>query len=758
MEQGRLVRCSVCEEMRNPSAPKHSAPVPCVGFNNVVGVDVFHLQGAQAGDNVAVLNLVDWGTLYQVCVPLKQASARRIRKAYRRSWLRNFGAPHKLICDQGTEFQGQEFASFLESDGTLLEVIPTDSPWQNARTERHGGTIKLMFCKARLGVKLASRDDWEELLQACTEAKNRYSLVGGYSPYQRVFGTQLRIPGGNLGDEVQPPDIAIMSAMEAGDEALLKSLQMRTEAREAFHHLDSSARLRRAILSGPRPLRRFHSGELVFFWRREGDAQAFRHEHSHSHWHGPAVVVSHLKSKLWVSFRGHLWLCSPEQVRAASEEERLAASPLVQDLISSARDLQSVGATFQDISGQPLDVPGSPEPATSAREARVEDVTDDLRTQTDEERCMIPRTPPPVTTGLRGRSPAPRQGRRDVGARSRTRENLWCISEDSDDLVVQDYFEEYGDVLFGDYEHPDALEYVSLNAQRTEVRQKKEVIFHRLDLLNQGRLKEAMLQEWQTNILRPEAARLVPLSESLAYRKDENLAPRIVPTRWVLIEKSLGPGLESMAKARLVLQGFKDPDLGDLDVASPTLARDTLPILLQVIASMTWKLNLIDIKGAFMSSRPLSRDQGPLFAALPKLWLFPEEADGRQLVEIRCAWYGLNDGPKEFYETLCQELLALGCQRSVLDPCLFQWFQDGSLQGILGVTVDDLCCGGSQEFHAQVISGLRKRFTFGKLEVGSGRFLGRDLKQQEDGAIWIDQVDYIEKMEIKLDGWPSRTF
>ena len=352
LEQAKLIRCSICDEQKNPSPPRQSALMPCAGFNQVVGVDVFHLQGCQDGENI-VLNLVDWGTLYQVCVPLKQATARRIRKAYRRSWLRNFGAPQRLICDQGTEFQGQEFSTHLEGDGTLLEVTPTDSPWQNARTERHGGTVKLMFSKARLGLKLANREEREELLQACNTAKNRYSLVGGFSPYQRVFGTQLRILGGNIGEENDPADIAVRSALEAGDQNLLRSLQIRTEAREAFHYVDSSARVRRAILSGPRPMRRFHSGEIVFFWRREGDAQAFRHEHAHSHWHGPAVVVSHLKSKIWISFRGHLWLCSPEQLRPASEEEKLAASPLVQDLITSARDLQSVGASFRDIT-EPL--------------------------------------------------------------------------------------------------------------------------------------------------------------------------------------------------------------------------------------------------------------------------------------------------------------------------------------------------------------------------------------------------------------------
>ena len=745
IEQARLVRCSLCEEQKIPDPPRKSALMPSFGFNEVVGIDVFHLQGVKAGENAAVLNIVDWGTLYQVCVPLKQASSRKIRKAYRRNWLRNFGAPRKLICDQGTEFQGQDFATLLETDGTLLEVTPTDSPWQNARTERHGGTIKLMFSKARLGLKLDTKEEWDELLLQCCMAKNRYSLVGGYSPYQRVFGGQIRVPGGNLGDEAEPSDIAIMSALEAGDQTLLRSMQVRKEARDAFHYVDASSRVRRAILSGPRPLKNFSSGEVVYFWRREGDAQAFRHERAHSHWHGPAVVVAHMRSKIWISFRGHLWLCSPEQVRQASEEEKLAASPLIQDIVASARDLSSAGSVFQDLSEPSHELSGTNEPDTSAREAVVQDAVQRQEVSQDDAQ-MIPRTPPPQNLSLRGRSPGPRRERSSHG-RSRTRDSLWNSQLDHDDQIVQSYLDDFGQVFLVDFSSGDVVEYLSLSAQQVGVRQKKELLYHRLDLANQQSFRKAMLHEWQTNILRPEAADLLSLAESLRIRQDESLRSRIVPTRWVLVEKDVGPGTDSVAKARLVLQGFKDPDLGELDVSSPTLSRDALPVLLQVIATMRWKLLLVDIKGAFMSSRPLERDQGPLFASLPRLWLFPEEADERQLAQVRCAWYGLNDGPREFYETLCEHLLSMGCRRSALDPCLFQWFKNGHLEGIVGATVDDLCCGGTQEFQRTVLGGLRNRFTIGKLEEGSGRFLGRDIHQQEDYSIWVDQVDYIEKIK-----------
>eukprot|EP00971_Amphidinium_carterae_P350976 6491835-Amphidinium_carterae.1 len=89
----------------------------------------------------------------------------------------------------------------LGTDGTHHEVTPTDAPWQNGRTKRHGGTVKLMLTRARMSQPPKDKEELEELLCATVHAKNAFSLVGGYSPHQRVFGTQLQLPGGNLGDE-----------------------------------------------------------------------------------------------------------------------------------------------------------------------------------------------------------------------------------------------------------------------------------------------------------------------------------------------------------------------------------------------------------------------------------------------------------------------------------------------------------------------------------------------------------------------------
>ena len=405
----KRLRCSVCEQHKPPKPPRISAGTPSFEFNAVVGLDVFHLQGWQNGQTVHVLNMVDWGTSFQICVRVKEVTAKKIRKAFRCNWVRIFGPPHRVVTDQGREFLGAEMAERLESDGTFHEIIPAESPWQNGKTERHGGIVKMIFTKARLSLPPRDIEDFDELLQEACHAKNRFSLKGGYSPTQRVFGTQLRVPGANFGDEHDYPSIGTMSGLEAGDQVLLRSLERRKAATEAYHFLDSASRLRKAVLSGPRSTSRYEAGDLVYFWRRDADVQAFRVERTHAHWHGPAVVLGHHRSKVWVSFRGHIWMCSPEQLRHTSMEENASQSEAVTELLEASQTLSHPQTPFQDVSQE------IPEPDTSARMVHRSDVTHagpPGREETPSDMPNVSRVPMtpvgPVQNVPRGRSPGPR--------------------------------------------------------------------------------------------------------------------------------------------------------------------------------------------------------------------------------------------------------------------------------------------------------------------------------------------------------------
>ena len=100
LSHARQLQCSVCQSHRAPKPPRISALVPSYEFNTVVGLDVFHIEGLSPGQQIHILNMINWSTLYHVCVLVREVT----------------------------------------------------SQWQNGRTERHGGVMKLMFTKARMSV------------------------------------------------------------------------------------------------------------------------------------------------------------------------------------------------------------------------------------------------------------------------------------------------------------------------------------------------------------------------------------------------------------------------------------------------------------------------------------------------------------------------------------------------------------------------------------------------------------------------------
>ena len=221
LSQARLLQRSACQSHRVPKPHRVSALVPRYEFNTVVGMDVFHLQGLGPGQQIHVLSIVDCGTLYHVCILVREVTAAKIRRAYRCYSLRtrSSGAPQRVITDQGREVVGDEMAERIESDCSHHEIIPTESPWQDGRTETQRHSEVDLY----EGPNVCFSQVVEELLSECCSAKNRYTLAGGFSPYQRVFGTQLRLRGHNFGDGCEQTDIGAMSALERGDRVQKRS-------------------------------------------------------------------------------------------------------------------------------------------------------------------------------------------------------------------------------------------------------------------------------------------------------------------------------------------------------------------------------------------------------------------------------------------------------------------------------------------------------------------------------------------------------
>ena len=124
-----------------------------------------------------------------------------------RVWARIFGFPEIAVVDPGGEFMGY-FAEMLNHNGTA--ILPTDarSPWQNGRTERAGKEWKRQFKLARRKDEPRNHQEWVALGELCCSMRNRYNNRSGFSPMQRVFGFNTRLPSSLLSDDIIDPTVS----------------------------------------------------------------------------------------------------------------------------------------------------------------------------------------------------------------------------------------------------------------------------------------------------------------------------------------------------------------------------------------------------------------------------------------------------------------------------------------------------------------------------------------------------------------------
>ena len=123
----------------------------------------------------------------------------------------------------------------------------------------------------------------------------------------------------------------------------------------------------------------------------------------------------------------------------------------------------------------------------------------------------------------------------------------------------------------------------------------------------------------------------------------------------------------------------------------------------------------------------------------------PEESKYKGLWRLKKAVYGLKDAAKEWYESLKNILEEEGGIKSKLEHTLFIWKKEEQLIGLIGIHVDDLLYGGTEEFEKEIIKNIEKRLQIGSKEEKEFRYLGIDIKEESNGDISLNQKDYVDR-------------
>jgi hypothetical protein len=346
--------CDDCRMKHRPDVRRKAQLPRTFSFNKIVGVDFFYIHWQNW--NLAIMNIIDLGTSYQIAVRAGVAdgtsggtpTSQTAWSLFLTTWVRFYGARQMVICDAGNEFRGA-FERGLEHMGIFQHTIHPESPWENGLTERHGGWVKDRLDReinsGRSVVQVLS--DLDELLSNLTSAKNNWLNKGGYTPSQLVFGQLTRVPGELLAED----DLATHGMQDAFSDPLevdeaageyRRRFQIRERARQLALRQESREALRGATRAATHQNRTWSPGQWVYVFRR---GRANQELHLRDRWVGPGLVVLANNGTVFVGMRSRLWRCSSEQLRPALPSEilgkDLASDPglalLLRKVISGAR-------------------------------------------------------------------------------------------------------------------------------------------------------------------------------------------------------------------------------------------------------------------------------------------------------------------------------------------------------------------------------------------------------------------------------------
>ena len=194
----------------------------------------------------------------------------------------------------------------------------------------------------------------------------------------------------------------------------------------------------------------------------------------------------------------------------------------------------------------------------------------------------------------------------------------------------------------------------------------------------------------------------------------------------------LGVKKDGRRKARLILQGFKEPREWDLGSnVSPVAYPSSVRSLVFMGGEKTDVLSSIDVSVAFLQSELYGPDETPRYVS------YKPHAGAREYVfQLRGPVYGQRSAPRAWYSTVTQWLVQqMGYKQGKNEPCLFV---HPVTQHRIVLFCDDFLCRGSREVSERFYAALAERFeckdpTWLSVE-GPMTFTGMDISMYTEGA------------------------
>ena len=823
IEAAKHFRCQSCDEVKKDEAPRVTKPIrppSQLRFNDEISADVFEIKDSE-GNRHSILNIIDMATHYQVLVRVGNGgtpSSKICAQALNASWLSWAGAPRIFTSDQGVHNKGM-LASFLTSHGTEIRRTGARAAHQLGVAERHGGMAKEVLKKAIQNRQLHGAEAISALCSEAARAKNVLMNHSGFSPTQWVLGhtpddlTSLidQDPQQHLGVHQGLVD----AEEKTPQENFMLQLLIRQAAKEAFVQVDSSQRIRKAMLRKSAPVRGpYRTGDLVCFSKQ-------------GKWFGPArVLTNEGKSSLWLIHRGVTVLISETSCRPASTQEIMKKhilelrpsrkrkrdlymeEPDDEDLpfaddVEEAMPHQGRGQEqfpFVDLNDAEVPVLGpngdASVPGVAANPGIVDEpyspslMADDPEAPTDvvdhppglegPEVENVPSLPSLTSTSHEsGLQPELEISPQITPVLPEAEFPASAISTP----MVQPEVEPPATVLTQALRHsPDQFDGVpprsnfatkdddrcwafvasrqikKFNKKFKRVKKVgagRELNFDREQPHVQQKLLETRRKEWANWQNYTDGYWIIRSDLEAMKQKDPSL--KVIPTRWVDVDKSEDPD-DPQLKSRLVVRGDLE-DASQMRTDSPTCSMLMLSLVLAMSACRDSDLLSGDISAAFLQGSKLDR---VLVLSMPRGGI-PDQPEERFYV-VSTTVYGTKDAPRGWFKKLNGTIIEKGFRAVPHEAAAYTLNDDhGNLQGLVVIHVDDLLWTGGPEIEAKM-NEICEIYKFGKLSKNNFKYCGREIVKDAEGVhitcpALIDRVKPIymtaEQRKMKTEKVPE---
>ena len=681
--------CNTCAKFRKPT-PRPIVALPMADkFNDLVAMDLKSYGGAY------FLVMIDHATRFCSAAVIRNKRPATILRGIFMQWVTTFGAPRKILSDNGGEFNNAEMRQFGETFNVKIMCTAAESPWSNGKCERLnavlGDSVRKIVDDCGCDVDIA--------LAWAVSARNALANSAGFSPNQLVFGFNPIIPTVFSDD---PPALEKVSASEI----VRENLNSLHQARELFIRAEASDRLRRALRHNVREsdAQDVSNGDEVHY-KREGE-----HE-----WRGPGTVIGREGKQILVKHGG---------VYVRAHVCRLTRVPQHDQTQVELHEEGNRNPENQRITRAHSDDEEDEQTSSVNDDATVRDIARSELNSNIVERENLPSTS--VNSELEESTTVNEfNGQQFDLARARVGQRLSGIHVDSGELITGTIVSRAGKVTgrnkfcFNIKKDTDnSVAWFDLQKDFNDLQEVPDdvemlVFFNSEDVKI---AKENELRNWEDNNV---------------YEEVEDCGQPAISMRWVVTEKIKNG--ENVTKARLVARGFEENSLC-LRKDSPACARETVRVALAVASSKGWVCHSLDVKAAFLQGDPIERN---VFLRPPN------EISNGNLWKLNKTVYGLCDAARAWYLRVKGELCKLGMTPSPYDSAIFSWNTDNQLKGLICVYVDDFLWCGTREFEVTVIKKIEDLFLIGSKESGSFKYIGLNIRSiPRNGNMVVDQIQY----------------